>query len=132
MNSKPTILYNGACPICRREIEHYRRLDRRDDGALGFADISEQGPMLTALDLSQDAAKRRLHVVDTDGRLLVGVPAFAAIWDRLPRYRWLASIVRLPGLRSLLALGYEGVAFCLYRMDKRRQRRQAAPGLASK
>ena len=45
-----------------------------------------------------DAAKRRLHGLDADGALRLGGPAFAAIWDRLPRYRWLSAIMRMPGL----------------------------------
>ena len=123
MNARPTILYNGACPICRREIEHYRRIDQRDDQALAFADISESSPLLDRHGLDQDAAKRRLHVLDANGELLAGIPAFAAIWDRLPRYRWLSAIVRLPVLRNVLAWIYELIAFGLYHADRRRQRR---------
>lgn len=126
MNTKPKILYNGACPICRHEIDHYRRLDQREDQALAFADISESSPTLDQLGLAQDAAKRRLHVLNADGELLVGIPAFAAIWDRLPRYRWLSTIVRLPVLRNVLPWIYELIAFGLYHADKRRQRRVAA------
>lgn len=121
MNRKPTIFYNAACPICRREIEHYRHLDREAGGALDFADIDAADHELRDLGLSPDTARRRLHVLDGEGRLLAGVPAFAAIWDRLPRYRWLATICRLPLLRSVLPWIYDGIAFCLYRWDKKRR-----------
>ncbi len=121
--AKPTVLYNGACPVCRREIEHYQRLDDRDGQGLGFTDISEPVPVLKERALTQDEVKRRLHVIDADGRLLVGVPAFAAVWDHLPRYRWLSAIVRLPLLRSLVPWLYEIIAFGLYHADKRRQQR---------
>lgn len=120
MPSKPIIFYNGACPICRREIEHYDRLDQSGANSLSFVDISEPGSIAAELSLEQDDAKRRLHVLDEDGRLLSGIPAFAAIWDRLPRYRWLSALVRLPILRSLLPWLYEPIAFALYQMDKRR------------
>lgn len=123
MSKKPTILYNGACPVCRREIDHYRRLDQEDAQDLAFTDISQSTPTLDQLGLAQDAARRRLHVLDADGELLVGIPAFAAIWDRLPRYRWLAAIVRLPVLRNVLPWIYEPIAFGLYHADKRRQGR---------
>jgi predicted DCC family thiol-disulfide oxidoreductase YuxK len=126
MSEKPKVLYNGACPICRREIDHYRRLDDDHASALDFADISEPSPDMTALALDGDQARRRLHVLDADGHLLVGVPAFAAIWDRLPRYRWLAYISRLPILRWLLPWIYEPIAFGLYHWDKRRRRRQCS------
>lgn len=120
LRAKPTVLYNGACPVCRREIEHYQRLDDRDGQELGFTDISEPASVLKERALTPDEVKRRLHVIDADGRLLIGIPAFAAIWDRLPRYRWLSAIVRLPLLRSFLPWVYEAIAFGLYHADKRR------------
>lgn len=128
MTAGITVLYNGACPICRREIDHYRRLDRDDAPALDFADISLPAPSLTRLGLSEDDARRRLHVIDEDGRLLAGVPAFAAIWERLPRYRWLARVSRWPILKSLLPRLYEPIALALYRLDKRRRRAAADAG----
>ncbi len=127
MTVKPIVLYNGACPICRREIEHYRRLDCSDKSALDFNDISTSNLAPERLGLTQDEAKRRLHVVDAEGRLLMGIPAFAAIWDRLPRYRLLAKLTRLPILRHLLPLIYEPIAFGLYQLDKRRQKCIAVP-----
>ena len=127
MKTKPVILYNGACPICRREIEHYRGLDERGGEALGFADINLAEEILTSVSLSEDDAKRRLHVIDADGRLLAGIPAFAAIWDRLPRYRWLSRLSRLPVLRSLLPWLYEPIAFGLFLWDKRRRTRNPTP-----
>lgn len=126
MADNPSVLYNGACPVCRREIEHYRRLDGEHASALDFVDIGKPTPELRALALSNDQARRRLHVLDADGRLLIGVPAFAAIWERLPRYRWLARISRLPVLRSLLPLVYEPIAFGLYHLDKRRRDRRSS------
>ncbi len=44
-----TVLYDGACPLCRREIAHVQRLSQRQgDGALCFLDVSAAaagGPM---------------------------------------------------------------------------------------
>lgn len=116
-----TVLYNGACPICRREIEHYRRLNALGTSALIFADISEIHPVLAQLSLSMDEAKRRLHVVDANGELLSGIPAFAAIWEHLPRYRWLSVVASWPVLSGLLRWAYEPIAYGLYRWDRRRQ-----------
>ena len=37
-----TVLYDGACPLCRREIAHVQGLaQRRSDSALCFLDISQ-------------------------------------------------------------------------------------------
>ena len=73
--------------------------------------------------MDPEAMRRRLHAVDANGRLLVGVPAFAQIWERLPRYRWLATFVRLPVVRTLAGLLYEPLAAGLYAWDRHRRRR---------
>ena len=127
--ARVTTYYNGACPICRREIEHYKRVTACDNRELTWCDISRQPAAVAALGLDQEAVKRRLHVVDGNGRLLIGVPAFAALWSEIPRYRWLATFVGLPGVRQMAAGVYELLALWLYRRNRRRDakaRRAAA------
>ncbi len=72
-----------------------------------------------------EAVKKRLHVIDRQGVLLIGIPAFAALWDETPRYRRLARIVRLPVVSRGGAALYELLAIALYAWNKRRERRQA-------
>lgn len=125
--TKPTVLYNGACPVCRTEIEHYQRLDGDIHPKLAWRDINRLDGEPASCDpascgIGADAMRRRLHVVDADGQLLVGVPAFARIWDHLPRYRWLARLVRLPLVRSVAPWLYEPLAAGLYAWDRHRRR----------
>jgi len=122
--TKPTVLYNGSCPVCRTEIEHYQKLDR-DTDRLAWRDIGATD-QAAGCGVGPEALRRRLHVVDADGRLLVGVPAFARIWQELPRYRWLARLVDRPVVRPLAAWLYEPLAAGLYAWDRRRRRRVAA------
>ncbi len=119
--TKPTVFYNGSCPVCRTEIEHYRDLDSADGAAIEFEDINADETALSAVGLDRETASRRLYVRDGNGQVLAGIPAFAAIWDRLPRYRWLATLSRWPVMRTVLPWLYEPVAFCIYRWDVRRR-----------
>ncbi len=119
--SRVTTYYNGACPICRREIEHYKRVTACDNHELTWCDISRQPADVAALGLDQEAVKRRLHVIDRDGRLRIGVPAFAALWSEIPRYRWLATVVGWPGVRHVAAGIYELLAVWLYARNRRRE-----------
>lgn len=97
-----TVYYDGACPLCRVEIAHYRRQQGAD--ALRFVDVA--GPAACGPDLSREQALARFHVRDADGRLLSGAAAFVSIWARLPRWRWGARIAALPPVLALLELGY--------------------------
>jgi len=120
------ILYNDRCPICRAEIAHYRARAEATGAALLFEDLNTAD--LGGWQLTADQAKRRMHAALPDGRIVSGIPAFAAIWAALPRMGWLARLVMLPGVRHLADLAYNRLAApWLYR----RQLRREAGGLAA-
>jgi predicted DCC family thiol-disulfide oxidoreductase YuxK len=104
-----TIYFDGACPLCRREIAHYLGRDRAR--RLSAVDIAADPSHLAPLGISQADALAALHVRDATGRLFVGATAFLAIWDRLPRWRILARALRsIPGATGLLERLYRIVA----------------------
>lgn len=109
-----TVLYDGACPLCRREIAHVQSLAARPAGArppgggLCFVDLSAPAAA-TALPADERAALlARFHVQRADGTRLQGAAAFVAMWQRLPGWRWLARVARLPGVLPLLERAYNG------------------------
>ena len=119
-----TTLYNGGCPVCSMEINHYQRLCDRDGIALGWVDIARDEATLARLGLTREEAERRLHVIDGEGRLLAGVDAFQALWRRMPRYRWLATLVDQPVVRPVAILVYDRVlapGLVLYNRIRRRR-----------
>jgi predicted DCC family thiol-disulfide oxidoreductase YuxK len=99
-----TTFFDGGCPLCRREIAHYRQLDRR--GAIRWVDILDDRGALEEAGIDRETAMRRLHVAEADGTIRTGVPAFVAIWRRLPGYRYLATLVDGLGLVRPLDLVY--------------------------
>jgi predicted DCC family thiol-disulfide oxidoreductase YuxK len=113
------ILYNGACPICSREIALYRRQAIRAGADLAFDDLNAVD--LTPWGVSPDAARRRLHAMD-GARRLDGVAAFCALWARLPGWRVLAWLVGLRGVRHVAGWAYDRIAApWLYRRSCRAQ-----------
>ncbi len=125
MTDKPAaeILYNETCPVCAAEIAHYRAHAEARALPLAFLPLSEAA----RFGLSEEAAARRLHVLK-EGRLLSGVPAFIALWEEMPRFRPLARLVGLPGVRHLAALVYDFIlAPALYAAHRRRQGRAIRP-----
>jgi predicted DCC family thiol-disulfide oxidoreductase YuxK len=127
MSESCTVLYNGSCPICSREIAVYRTEAEAAAPHVAFRDVTapDAAPALTAAGLTPDDAARRFHVVQ-DGRVLSGLDAFVALWSALPRWRWLARLAVLPGVRTLAAALYDRVAApLLYALHRRRLARAA-------
>ena len=73
-------------------------------------DIANEPQHLKKINVSQSDALRRLHVSDQAGTIYIGIDAFIAIWKILPRWRLLALICAIPGVRSILSLLYNKFA----------------------
>ena len=101
-----TVFYDGACPICAREVAQYRRL--RGAEALRFVDASSCDPLAFGPELTREAALARMHVREADGRLVAGAAAFAAIWRRLPAFAWAAPVLEHRLVAPLAEAGYRG------------------------
>lgn len=83
-----SVFYDGACPLCRREIAWMRRLDRH--GRLDFVDVSDA---FAACPIDRVELLARFHVRER-GTLHSGAAAFAAMWRALPMMRPLGLLAR--------------------------------------
>ncbi len=105
-----TVLYDGACPLCRREIGVYRGLQPlQPDSPVCFADVSDTAfPLPSTLPggTTREQLLARFHVRRRDGELLSGAQAFLALWAALPGWRWLALAGRLPGSAWMMERTY--------------------------
>jgi predicted DCC family thiol-disulfide oxidoreductase YuxK len=102
-----TVWYDGACPLCLREIGLMRRLDTR--GAIDFIDI--HAGQDCPLDPSQ--LLERFHARDGEGALVSGAAAFAAMWRAIPLLRPLGLLARNRTVSAALERAYVG--FLRYR-----------------
>lgn len=98
-----TVYYDGDCPLCRFEIDHYR--SRKGADAIRFVDAAQPGTDLGD-DLHRDIALGRFHVRHGDGTLTSGAAGFIALWAKLPGWRVVARLAGLPGIRHMLELAY--------------------------
>lgn len=110
---RPIVLFDGGCPLCRREIDHYRRL--RGASAIDWIDLHSAAALLSTEGLRLDDVMKRMHVRDTDGSWVTGASAFVALWSNLPAYRWLGRLGGLPVIRQLAELLYRLFAARRYR-----------------
>lgn len=105
-----TVLFDGACPLCRREVGVYQNLTPL--APLAWTDVSQPQAALPcgtgAEPTEADRARylARFHVQRADGTVLSGAAAFVALWQTLPGWRWLGRLGALPGVTPLLEVTY--------------------------
>jgi predicted DCC family thiol-disulfide oxidoreductase YuxK len=106
-----SVYYDGGCPLCRAEIDQYRRCAGAE--RLAFVDVGRETQALGP-DLPRAAALQRFHVRTADGQLVSGAAAFACLWRTLPGWRWLGRLIdwRVLGVRPVLP-----VAEAAYRLS---------------
>lgn len=99
-----TVLYDGGCPLCRAEINHYRGLAA--GRMIEFEDIAANPQFAGVCGLTPEAALARFHVRHGD-RVISGAAAFAALWKQLPGgWYWLGMLASLPLLSGVFELTY--------------------------
>ena len=120
VDSKPTttVLFNGDCEICSKEICIYESYGASKGLPIDFKDINNTD--LDSFGLTRDETARQLHVVK-NSELFVGVKAFVTLWNEMPKYRFLAKIFSLPGVTKVAQFFYYHViSLYLYKRDIKR------------
>jgi len=109
--SPTCVFYDGACPLCSREVRHYKKLllnNKETQTDIDWIDISESRVELESECIKYEDAMRLMHVKDDSGIHQVGLEAVLTLWDRLPYYRRFAQVIRrIPGIHPLLSNIYE-------------------------
>lgn len=83
------VWFDGACPLCVREIALMRRLDKRR--AITFIDVADNADPSCPIDRAQLLA--RFHA-EENGVVYDGAAAFAAMWRAIPLLRPLGMAAR--------------------------------------
>lgn len=101
------LLYDGQCPMCRREANWLMRRNRA--GRLAFEDISAPDFDPARYGLTQAQVMGVMHGVFPDGRIVTKVEVFRQAYQ-LVGLGWLLAPTRWPILRGLANWGYEKFA----------------------
>lgn len=101
-----TVFFDGACPLCRREIAYYQRLDKAR--VVAWRDVSAPTSRADCPDgLCQTDLMKRFHVMDGTGQVFSGAAGFVRLWRVLPApWSLLARVAGLPGVVHGLELAY--------------------------
>lgn len=100
-----TVFYDGACPLCVREIGFYRKCNNAE--AVDWIDVSKCADDIVAPGLSKADAMARFHVVGADGALVSGGDAFREVWRVLPAFRVWSRLFRARPFAWMLNKAYD-------------------------
>ena len=101
------LLYDGECPLCRREARFLERRNRK--GWLAFEDISASGFDPTIYGVTHDELMSVIHGVMPDGRIVKKMAVFREAY-RAIGLGWILAPTGWPGLRWLADRAYEWFA----------------------
>jgi predicted DCC family thiol-disulfide oxidoreductase YuxK len=98
-----TVFFDGACPICYREIALMRRLDKHR--LLTFCDFSRPDYDPASIDISPAELGRIIHARWGEGTIITGVDVFRAMWEAVG-LGFLARLSRLSLIEPLVVRAY--------------------------
>ncbi|MGB0498068.1 MAG: thiol-disulfide oxidoreductase DCC family protein [Rubricella sp.] len=102
-NTAAEVFYDGACPICSREIAMWKGARGMDDVA--FRDIAEED---LPEGFDRETLLARFHVRRESGEVVAGAAAFLALWRRSPWFRPLAILLDRQPFLWMLDRAYDG------------------------
>ncbi len=109
MKMLPKVYYNDECAICKLEINHYKKIC----DSINWQGIHKINDLKQEINKTPAQIIRRLHV-KKDDNILIGVDAFIFIWSKIPRYKSLSKIVKLPLIYFMAKILYEFLSIILY------------------
>ena len=109
------VYFNNSCKICKAEIDLYKKQKIQE---IDWIDITNNSLAEKEISKSDKELLRRLHVKDGE-KVLQGAEAFLILWKKIPKYKFLYNVLKLPIIFSLFSAVYEIVAFFLYIKNKK-------------
>ena len=103
MSATFEVFFDGACPLCRREIELIRRLDR--SGWVRTTDIAAPGFDAEELGTSHAELMASIHGRLPDGTWVDGVEVFRCLYGAVG-FGPLVALSRVPPIAWALDLAY--------------------------
>lgn len=118
MNSwKIKVLIDGACPLCRREADVWRRLDR-GRGRIALKDISRSDFDPSSYGLTRAEVMQQIHAILPSGEIIRGMEVIRRAYGAVG-WGWLLAPTGWPGLRRVADAAYRWFARNRLRITRR-------------
>ena len=109
------VYFNNSCKICRSEINLYKKENIKD---IDWIDITNNLDAEKETSRNDKELLRRLHVKE-NGKIIQGAEAFLYVWKKIPKYKFLYKLFKLPVIFTIFKYGYEVIAYFLYLKNKK-------------
>lgn len=107
MLSQPVLIYDGNCAFCRHWVDRLHRADRY--GRIVTIPADQRGN-LDLPPLSDEELSRAMYLVLPDRTIRRGARALPELLRRLPGWRLLAPLFRIPGVLWVADRVYQWIA----------------------
>ena len=109
------VYFNNSCRICRTEINLYKKENVKN---IDWIDITNNSQAEKDTSKSDKELLRRLHIKEKN-KVIEGAEAFLFLWKKIPKYKFLYSVFKLPIIFTIFKYGYEIIAFFLYLKNRK-------------
>ena len=107
-SNRGVVVYDGDCSFCRTQIERMREKDK--SGCFEFVPRQTPGLDDRFPQLKEGDFDTGMRLIQPDGRVHVGADAVYEISRRLPLWRRVAWLYRVPGIHALARRAYAWIA----------------------
>lgn len=101
---KLTIFYDGACHLCSKEIDHYKKIDTTNK--ILYLDIAKKSFAFNDYDMDEKIMKKYFHVRDANLKVHSGVDAFYLIWKELGTFTILQRLYEFKPTQKVMKFFY--------------------------
>lgn len=112
-----TVLYDGACNLCRSGAARVRHMDAH--GLIELLDLHDANVAARFPQINAEEAMRLMQAIDTRGRVYSGADAWARIGLTLPGWKLIAWLIQVPGIHFIAKRIYGWVARNRYRWNRK-------------
>jgi predicted DCC family thiol-disulfide oxidoreductase YuxK len=111
-----TVLYDGACNLCRASVARVRRMDPH--ARIDLLDLHDANVAARFPQVNFDDAMRLMQAVGPRGRVYSGADAWARIGLTLPGWKLIAWLLLVPGIHFIAQRVYAWIAGNRYRWNR--------------
>ena len=96
---RAVLIYDGECSLCRSAKDWIEK--SAITGQVEFLPCQSEDRKRRFPDIKEEICLQAMHVILPDGRILSGDEGFRDVLRYTRRWKWLAYLFRVPGIRFL-------------------------------